>query len=386
MQIKTFNQIDPLGLAQFPADYAVSENMQNEDGIIVRSAKLHDYAMPQNLLAIARAGSGTENIPVARCTEQGICVFNTPGANANAVKELVICAMLIASRDVVGSNRWLYDQMAQGTEVSSVVEKGKKAFAGPELYRKTLGIIGLGAIGSLVANVAVSLGMEVYGYDPYISVDTALRLDHHVHVVKELDEIYRIADYITVHIHVTDATRGMINEKAIAAMKNGVRFINLGRGELIDDDAMIAALDCGKVSCYVTDFPNNRLLASGNVVAMPHLGASTPESEQNCAVMAARELVDYLENGNILHSVNLPDVNLARTGVMRICLIHKNIPAMLAGITTMLSREGANVEHLSNKSRGEMAYTILDLGSAVDASVLDDLRAINGIIRVRVLP
>ena len=385
MQIKTFNQIDPLGLAQFPADYAVSENMQNEDGIIVRSAKLHDYAMPQNLLAIARAGSGIENIPVARCTEQGICVFNTPGANANAVKELVICAMLIASRDVVGSNRWLYDQMAQGTEVSSVVEKGKKAFAGPELYRKTLGIIGLGAIGSLVANVAVSLGMEVYGYDPYISVDTALRLDHHVHVVKELDEIYRIADYITVHIHVTDATRGMINEKAIAAMKNGVRFINLGRGELIDDDAMIAALDCGKVSCYVTDFPNNRLLASGNVVAMPHLGASTPESEQNCAVMAARELVDYLENGNILHSVNLPDVNLARTGVMRICLIHKNIPAMLAGITTMLSREGANVEHLSNKSRGEMAYTILDLGSEVSEAVIAELRTLPGITRVRVL-
>lgn len=385
MQIKTFNQIDPLGIAQFPANYIVSETVENEDGIVVRSAKLHEYEMPQSLLAIARAGSGIENIPVERCTQQGICVFSTPGANANAVKELVICAMLIASRDVVGSNRWLYDQMAQGVEVSTVVEKGKRTFVGPELYRKTLGIIGLGAIGSLVANAAISLGMDVYGYDPYLSVDTALRLDRHVHVVKEIDELYRNADYITVHIHATDTTRGMIDANAIAAMKNGVRFINLGRGELINDDAMIAALDCGKVSCYVTDFPNNRLLTCGNVVAMPHLGASTPESEQNCAVMAARELVDYLENGNVLHSVNLPDVNLARTGVMRICIIHKNIPAMLAGITTMLSRDGANVEHLSNKSRGEVAYTILDLGSEVNEQVIAELRSFPGIIRVRIL-
>ena len=385
MQIKTFNQIDPMGLAQFPADYSISETTENEDGILLRSAKLHDYAMPDTLLAIARAGSGIENIPVDRCTQQGICVFNTPGANANAVKELVICGLLIASRDVVGANHWLYDQMARGVEVSTVVEKGKKAFVGPEIYRKSLGIIGLGAIGSLVANTAVSLGMEVYGYDPYLSVDTALRLDHHVHVVKELDELYRSADYITVHIHVTDATRGLINAKAIETMKNGVRFINLGRGELVDEDAMVAALDCGKVNCYVTDFPNNRLLSCGNVVAMPHLGASTPESEQNCAVMAARELADYLENGNILHSVNLPDISLARTGLMRVCLIHKNIPAMLAGITTILSRDGANVEHLSNKSRGEVAYTILDLGSQVSEDVIAELKRIPGIIRVRVL-
>lgn len=385
MQIKTFNQIAPAGLNQFPETYTVSDSTENEDGILVRSAKLHDYPLSPSLLAIARAGSGIENIPVAKCTEKGICVFNTPGANANAVKELVICAMLIASRDVVGSNRWLYQQMESDVEVSTVVEKGKKAFVGPELYHKTLGIIGLGAIGSLVANTAISLGMDVCGYDPYLSVDTALRLDRHVHVVQDIRELYRCADYITVHIHATEQTRGMIDADAISAMKDGIRFINLGRGELVSDDAMIDALDRGKVSCYVTDFPNNRLLKCGNVVAMPHLGASTPESEENCAVMAARELTDYLENGNILHSVNLPDVSLPRSGVLRICIIHKNIPAMLANITSTLSRDGANVENLSNKSRGDIAYTILDLGSDVDSSVLDDLNGIGGIIRVRVL-
>ena len=386
MQIKTFNQIAAEGLAQFPKTYTVSEAVENEDGIIVRSAKLHDYPLSESLLAIARAGSGIENIPVSACTEKGICVFNTPGANANAVKELAVCAMLIASRDVVGSNRWLYEQMAAGQEVSSIVEKGKKAFVGPELYHKTLGIIGLGAIGSLVANTAVALGMDVCGYDPYLSVDTALRLDRHVHVAKDIQELYRCADYITIHIHATDKTRGMIDETAIASMKDGVRFINLGRGELVNDDAMIDALDRGKVNCYVTDFPTNRLLQCGNVVAMPHLGASTPESETNCAVMAARELTDYLENGNILHSVNLPDVSLPRTGVVRVCIIHKNSPAMLANITSTLSRDGANVENLSNKSRGEIAYTLLDLGSAVDESVVRDLCSLNGVIRVRVLP
>ena len=385
MHIKTFNQIAAAGLSQFPENYIVSDTTENEEGIIVRSAKLHNYSLPDSLLAIARAGSGIENIPIDKCTEKGICVFNTPGANANAVKELVICAMLIASRDVVGSNRWLYQQMDSGVEVSTVVENGKKAFVGPELYHKTLGIIGLGAIGSLVANTAVSLGMDVCGYDPYLSVDTALRLDRHVHVVNDIRELYRCADYITVHIHATEKTRGMIDADAITAMKDGVRFINLGRGELVNDDAMISALDCGKVNCYVTDFPNNRLLQCGNVIAMPHLGASTPESEENCAVMAARELTDYLENGNILHSVNLPDVNLPRSGVLRICIIHKNIPAMLANITSTLSRDGANVENLSNKSRGNIAYTILDLSSEVDASVLDDLYTINGIIRIRVL-
>ena len=385
MHIKNFNQIAAAGLSQFPENYIVSDTTENEEGIIVRSAKLHNYSLPDSLLAIARAGSGIENIPIDKCTEKGICVFNTPGANANAVKELVICAMLIASRDVVGSNRWLYQQMDSGVEVSTVVENGKKAFVGPELYHKTLGIIGLGAIGSLVANTAVSLGMDVCGYDPYLSVDTALRLDRHVHVVNDIRELYRCADYITVHIHATEKTRGMIDADAITAMKDGVRFINLGRGELVNDDAMISALDCGKVNCYVTDFPNNRLLQCGNVIAMPHLGASTPESEENCAVMAARELTDYLENGNILHSVNLPDVNLPRSGVLRICIIHKNIPAMLANITSTLSRDGANVENLSNKSRGNIAYTILDLSSEVDASVLDDLYTINGIIRIRVL-
>ena len=385
MKIKTLNRIDPKGLEIFPESYSVSEEMAEENAILVRSAKLHEYSLPASLLAIARAGSGVENVPVSRCTEQGICVFNTPGANANAVKELVVCALLLASRNVVGANRWLNEQMEKGIEVSTVVEQGKKNFVGPELYHKSLGIIGLGAIGSLVANTAVALGMDVVGYDPYLSVDTALRLDRHVKVVKEIKELYRAADYITVHIHVTDATRGMIDSTSIDWMKDGVRFINLGRGELVEEESMIRALESGKVAAYVTDFPNNRLLRCKNVIAMPHLGASTPESEQNCAVMAARELIDYLENGNIFHSVNLPDVSLERSGVMRICIIHKNIPAMLANITTMLSREGANVENLSNKSRGEIAYTILDLGSPVKNDVIAELNAFRGIIRVRVL-
>ena len=266
-----------------------------------------------------------------------------------------------------------------------MVEKGKSAFVGPELYRKSLGVIGLGAIGTLVANVALSLGMDVYGYDPYLSVDSALRLDRHIHVVKDLSELFKKSDYITIHIHLTDATRGMIDAKAIAAMKRGVRFLNLARGEIVDDDAMIAALETGKVACYVTDFPNNKIVKARHVVAFPHLGASTPESEQNCAVMAADELMDYLERGNIRHSVNLPDVSQEPSGVMRLCIIHRNIPAMLANITALLSRDGVNVENLSNKSKGDYAYTIVDLGSDVEPAVLADVKALSGVIRVRTL-
>ena len=385
-RIKTMNKISPVGLSRFDRErYTVSDALEGENAILVRSAKLHDYPFPDSLLAIARAGSGVNNIPLERCSEQGIAVFSTPGANANAVKELVICAMLLASRDVEGSSRWVQEQVDAGVDVTTVVEKGKAAFVGPEIYRKTLGIIGLGAIGALVANVALDLGMDVYGYDPFLSVDAALRLDRHVHVVKDINELYKKSDYITVHIHLTDATRGMIDAKAIAAMKRGARFINLARGEIVDDDAMMAALETGKVACYVTDFPNNRIVKARHVVAFPHLGASTPESEQNCAVMAADELIDYLENGNIRNSVNLPSVSQERSGVMRLCLIHRNIPAMLANITSLLSKDGANVENLSNKSLGNYAYTIVDLGSVVEDSVIHDVENLSGVIRTRVL-
>ncbi len=385
-RIKTFNKISPMGLNRMePEHYTYSDNETDEDGILVRSAKLHDYPFPDSLLAIARAGVGVNNIPIDRCSEAGIAVFNTPGANANAVKELVLCAMLMGSRDVDGGIQWVRQQVESGVDVTTVVEKGKSAFVGPELYKKTLGVIGLGAIGSLVANVALDMGMDVYGYDPFLSVDAALRLDRHIHVVKDIKELYKRADYITIHIHYTEKTAHMIDETAISAMKRGVRFINLARGEIVDDDAMLAALDTGRVAAYVTDFPNNRLVGAPHVVAMPHLGASTPESEQNCAIMAVDQLKDYLENGNIRNSVNFPNVYLDRSGVMRMCIIHKNIPAMLASITTLLSKDGVNVENLSNKSKGDYAYTMVDLGSKVAESVIEDVKHLPNVIRVRVI-
>ena len=385
-QIKTFNKISPVGLSRFdPEQYAVSDSCTGEDAIVVRSAKLLDYAFSPNLLAIARAGAGVNNIPLERCSQSGIAVFNTPGANANAVKELVLCAMLIGSRDVDGAIRWVREQVDSGIDVTTVVEKGKSALIGPELYKKTLGVIGLGAIGSLVANVALSMGMDVYGYDPFLSVESALRLDRHIHVVKDIRELYKRADYITVHIHFTPQTEKMINADAISSMKRGVRFINLARGEIVDDGAMLSALDTGKVAAYITDFPNNRIVKVPHVIAMPHLGASTPESEQNCAVMAVDELRDYLENGNIRNSVNLPNVTLERSGVMRLCVIHRNIPAMLANITTLLAKDGANVENLSNKSKGDYAYTLVDLNTRVDDSVIEDVRNLPNVVRVRVI-
>ena len=385
-QIKTFNRISTIGLNRFdPQCYRVSEDTETPDGIVVRSAKLLDYEFPSTLQAIARAGVGYNNIPVDRCSEAGIAVFSTPGANANAVKELVLCAMLIASRDVDGSIRWVREQAEAGVDVTTVVEKGKAAFVGPEIYKKTLGVIGLGAIGSLVANMAVKLGMDVYGYDPFLSVDTALQLDRHIHVVKDIEDLYKRADYITIHIHYNDQTRGMIDEKAIGTIKRGVRFINLARGEIVNDDAMLAALDTGKVSVYVTDFPNNKLLQAPHVLGMPHMGASTPESEQNCAIMAVDQLRDYLENGNIRNAVNLPNVYLERSGVMRMCIIHRNVPAMLANITSLLSTDGVNVENLSNKSKGPYAYTLVDLGTKVDQKVIEDVKNLPNVIRVRVI-
>ncbi|HJH62673.1 MAG TPA: 3-phosphoglycerate dehydrogenase family protein [Firmicutes bacterium] len=385
-QIKTMNQISAKGLERLPGErYTVGDDVANEDAILVRSAKLHDYVFPPNLWAIARAGAGTNNIPVERCSEAGIIVFNTPGANANAVKELVICALLAASRDILGGSAWVREQAQAGADVAAVVEKGKSAFVGPELYRKTLGVIGLGAIGALVANIALSLGMEVYGYDPFLSVDAALRLDRHIRVVKDVTELYRVADYLTIHMPYTDQTRHTINADTLAAMKDGVRVVNLARGELVDDQAMLAALESGKVARYVTDFPNNTVTLAKGVVAFPHLGASTPESEDNCAVMAAEELRDFLENGNVRNSVNLPDVIMERSGALRLCLMHRNIPAILANVTLQLSNDGVNVENMTNKSKGEYAYTIVDTGSVVEQRVLDHIARIPGVLRTRVI-
>ncbi|MEG0596882.1 MAG: phosphoglycerate dehydrogenase [Oscillospiraceae bacterium] len=385
-QIKTMNKIAAIGLEELGSDFTVSDNAENEDGILVRSAKLLDYAFPKNLHAIARAGAGVNNIPIDRCSEAGIAVFNTPGANANAVKELVFCAMLLASRDVVGGNAWVREQAKiEGTDVAAVVEKGKAAFVGPEIYRKTLGIVGLGAIGALVGNGALNLGMEVYGYDPFLSVDTALRLDRHIHVVKTPEELYAQADYITLHIPCTDKTKNTVDAAAIAKMKEGVRIINLARGELVNDGDMLAALKSGAVARYVTDFPNNVTANAEGVVAIPHLGASTPESEDNCAVMAAQELRDYLENGNIKNSVNLPNLSQEWSGRCRRCIIHKNIPAMLASITTAFATQHVNVENMTNKSKGDYAYTVVDLNDQVGEKTLQEIQSIAGIIKVRVL-
>ena len=386
-RIKTLNKIAATGTNLLDKSrFQVGDEVENEHGILVRSAKMHDYDFPPALRAIARAGAGTNNIPIDRCSEAGIVVFNTPGANANAVKELVLASMLISSRDILGSARWVQAQVEDPeVDVAAVVEKGKAAFAGPELYHKTLGVIGLGAIGALVANDALKLGMDVYGYDPYLSVDAALRLDRHVHVVKDVTELYRVCDYITLHIPYLPSTKDFINAEAISKMKGGVRVLNLARGELVNDADMIAALETGRVARYVTDFPNEVIARAQNVISMPHLGASTPESEDNCAVMAVRELEDYLTNGNITNSVNLPNLTQERSGIARVCVIHRNVPAMLTNIMTTLSDDGINVENMTNKSRGDYAYTMVDVNTRITDEVADELRAIDGVLRVRVL-
>lgn len=386
-RIKTLNKISSAGLARLdPTRFQVGSDVSNEDGILVRSAPMHDYEFPDALRAIARAGAGTNNIPIDRCSESGVVVFNTPGANANAVKELVVAAMLIASRDILGGADWVQEQAhTPKVDVAAAVEKGKSAFAGPELYRKTLGVIGLGAIGALVCNIALDLGMDVYGYDPFLSVHAALRLDRHVHVVQDVNELYKVSDYITIHVPYNNSTKDFINAEAISKMKGQVRVLNLARGGLVNDDDMIQALESGRVAKYVTDFPDDRITTVKNVIALPHLGASTPESEENCAIMAAGQLQDYLLNGNITNSVNLPNVSQEWSGIARLCAIHKNIPAMLTKIMTTLSNDGINVENMTNKSKKDYAYTIVDINTRLTDEVAEELRAIPGVIRVRVL-
>ncbi len=383
-RIKTMNKIAAVGLNQLPKErYQVADDFEKYDGAIVRSAKLHEVAFPNELLAIARAGAGTNNIPIDRCNKEGIVVFNTPGANANAVKELVIASMLYGSRDVLGGAEWVKEQVAAGVDVTTVVEKGKSAFAGPELYGKTIGIIGLGAIGAKVANACIALGMSVIGYDPYLSVDVALGLDIHVKHTTDLNVLYQNSDYITIHIPYNKETANTIDSEAISKMKGGVRIINLARGGLVNNDAIISALESGHVAKYVTDFPDNRLMACKNVIGTPHLGASTPESEENCAVMASKELIEYLEHGNIVNAVNMPSVSMPRTGVCRVCIIHKNVPTVLTSIMSFFSSAGMNIENMINKSRREMAYTMVDLDTRVSESMLNTIAAQPNILRVR---
>ena len=384
-KIKTYNKISKIGLQVFDDKYTVGDEVDNADGAIVRSAALHDVEFPASLKAIARAGAGTNNIPIDRCSEQGIVVFNTPGANANAVKELVLAGMLISSRRVIPAIEWAKTLKGEGDAVGKLVEKGKGAFAGPELKGKTLGIIGLGAIGVMVANAANHLGMTVYGYDPYLSVNSAWNLNHNAVHIYDINEIYKKCDYISVHVPLVESTKNMINADAIAMMKDGVRILNFSRAALVNSDDMLKALENGKVAAYVTDFPTEEMLCVDGVIAIPHLGASTPESEDNCADMAARQLVDYIENGNIVNSVNMPAITMPRSGKHRVCVIHKNIPNMLTSITGIVAENNVNIENMLNKSSGDYAYTMIDVSVDDTAAVEERIAAVDGVIRVRVI-
>ncbi len=384
--IKTYNKISKIGLAKFDANkYVCGDDVENPDGAIVRSAALHDIEFPETLKAIARAGAGTNNIPIDRCSESGIVVFNTPGANANAVKELVIAGLLISSRRVIPAIEWAKTLKGQGAEVGKLVEKGKSAFAGPEIRGKSLGIIGLGAIGGMVANVANHLGMKVYGYDPYLSVNSAWNLTHHAVHATDINTIYENCDYISIHVPLNDETKGYITKETIAKMKDGVRILNFSRGDLVQSADILEALDSGKVSAYVTDFPNDDIIGANGVIAIPHLGASTPESEENCATMAADELIDYIENGNITNSVNMPNVVMPRSGDVRICVIHKNIPNILNSITSLTTAENVNIENMLNKSKKDYAYTMLDIKTDRSEAIAEEINKIDGVIKVRVI-
>lgn len=382
--IKTLNKISNVGLSKFDkSKYVYGDDIENPDAIMVRSASMHDMEMPKSLLAIARAGAGTNNIPVADCADKGIVVFNTPGANANAVKELVILGLLLSSRKVTKAIDWCKTIKDEGDNVGKTVEKGKSAFAGPEIKGKTLGVIGLGAIGRLVADAAVDLGMKVVGYDPFLPADAQLKAG--ITVNNNLDEIFPVVDYLTVHVPLTDDTKEMINRESIDKMKNTVRIMNFARGALANSDDVIEALEDGRMAAYVTDFPDAKLIGVDGIIAIPHLGASTPESEENCAVMGASELIDYLENGNIKNSVNMPTVAMAKSGSVRVTVIHKNQPNMIAFITDTISKDGVNIASFEDKNRGAIAYSIIDCDTDVSTSVVSDIEKIDGVIKVRVI-
>ena len=382
--IKTLNKISNVGLSKFDkSKYAYGDDIENPDAIMVRSASMHDMDMPKSLLAIARAGAGTNNIPVADCAEKGIVVFNTPGANANAVKELVILGLLLSSRKVTKAIDWCKTIKDEGDNVGKTVEKGKSAFAGPEIKGKTLGVIGLGAIGRLVAEVAVDLGMDVIGYDPFLPEGVELKKG--ITLNNNLDEIYPAADYLTLHLPLNEETKNLINRETIDKMKNTVRIMNFARGALADSADVIDALNDGRMAAYVTDFPDAEVIGVDGVIAIPHLGASTPESEENCAAMGANQLIDFLENGNIKNSVNMPAVSVKKSGSVRITVIHKNQPNMISTITDTISRDGINIAAFEDKNRGSIAYSIIDCDTDVSSAAVSDIEKIDGVIKVRVI-
>ncbi len=385
-KVKSKNKIAEIGLKNFNKDnYSVGDDLECPDAILVRSAQISEDDLNESLKAIARAGAGVNNIPVDFCSQKGIVVFNTPGANANAVKELAIAALLIASRNIVEGINWA-KSLSNEIDIAKEVEKGKSKFTGPELYGKTLGIIGLGAIGAMVANTAVELGMEVYGYDPYITIDSAWNLSKSVKRATDKNTIFEFCDYIAIHVPSTPETKGIINAEAISHMKDGVRIINLSRGDLVNNSDIAVALESGKVLKYVTDFPSQEVLEMKNVVAIPHLGASTPESEENCAVMAVKELVDYLENGNITNSVNFPNLINPKGGDESVCVFHRNVPNMLAQISSALSSQGLNIENLSSRSKKDLGYSVFEIIGKRSDDLVEKLCSIEGVIRVNIIP
>lgn len=383
MKIKLYNKIAEEGLALFKEEYVVSENVDNYDAILVRSAKLHDEKFPQSLKCIARAGAGVNNIPIEEASKAGIVVFNTPGANANAVKELVIAGLLMASRKITQGIEWVKNVDCE--DLGKEVEKGKSAFVGPEIAGKKLGVIGLGAIGVQVANVASALGMEVYGYDPYISVQAAWTLKARINHAKDVKMIYENCDYITIHIPYMDDTKNFINSEAIAMMKKDVKIINFARGGLVDDEAIIKAMNSGDVAAYVTDFPNKAILECPQTIAIPHLGASTPESEENCAIMAVKECKDYLEYGTIKNSINFPEYDMAKEGSNRICILNHNVPNVVGCITSLLASNKINIENMFNKAKKDYAYTVVETNDTISDAILKSIAENEGIISVRLI-
>lgn len=383
--IQTLNKIAACGTDLMDkSKYKVGEDVTNPCAVLVRSASMHEMELNDGLIAIARAGAGTNNIPIDKCSEKGIVVFNTPGANANAVKELVLTALFMCSRKIPAAIDWAKTLKGKGDEVGKLVEKGKSQFAGPEIKGKKLGVIGLGAIGALVANAAVDLGMEVYGADPFLSVMGALHLSTKIKYVKSNKEIFESCDYITIHVPATAETKGMINAEAISSMKKNVRILNFARGELVDDKAIIEALSTGGMAAYVTDFPTDALIGVDGVIALPHLGASTPESEDNCAVMACRELMDYIENGNITNSVNLPNVSMSMSGDAKVCIIHKNIEGLINKVSAVTAEAKVNIENMESKSKKDVAYTVLDIKGNSDG-LIEKFKAIDSVLSVRII-
>ena len=384
-RIKTLNEISPVINKVFTADYAVGSEIDSEDAIIVRSAKMHDMPISDSLLAVARAGAGYNNIPVDKCSEQGIVVFNTPGANANAVKELTIAGMLLAGRDIVGGIEWARTLKGEGDKVAALVEKGKNHFVGPELKGKKLAVIGLGAIGTMVANAGHALEMDVYGYDPFLSVEHALMLSRAVHKAGDLDKLLAEADFVSLHLPLTDKTRGMVDADMLCKFKPGAALLNFSRGELVDGAAVLEAVKAGRLRRYVTDFPSEDMLGAEGVIALPHLGASTPESEDNCAEMAAQELAGYLTRGAIINSVNYPACDPGYTDGARLCVLHANVPNMVGSVTALLAAQGINIANMVNKSRGALAYTVIDADGEIGANVVKAVAAVENVYKVRLI-